>query len=289
MRAQKFYKHKITNLINVQKIVTVHYQALTPGYASEEEAHDFWELIYADKRGVSVSDDGKTFPLSQGYAVFLPPDCRHFVVSREDANIFIVSFDCRSEALGLLAHRVIEIPPARRELLQTVMSEALGTFRIPDFDPKLHHLELLPHPYLGGEQAIKNALELLLIYLLRNESEAAPPCFYSQIEGGEALRDAIMQRLNEKIYGRISLDELSAELHYGKTTLCTLFREQTGKTIYNTFLELKIGEAKRLVRKGRSAQEISDRLGFSSQSHFIAVFRKFVGRTPAEYKKSVKQ
>ena len=54
-KTKQFYMHKIANLLNVQKIVTIHYQELDKTYASEEETHDFWELIYADKENVSSS------------------------------------------------------------------------------------------------------------------------------------------------------------------------------------------------------------------------------------------
>ena len=47
--AKKFYMHKISSLINIRKIVTIHYQELLPHYVYPEESHDFWEIIYADK------------------------------------------------------------------------------------------------------------------------------------------------------------------------------------------------------------------------------------------------
>lgn len=55
--AKHFYMHKIANLLNVQKIVTIHYQELERGYSSAEETHDFWEIIYVDKQEISVVKD----------------------------------------------------------------------------------------------------------------------------------------------------------------------------------------------------------------------------------------
>lgn len=289
MSEKKFYRYKITNLIDVRKIVTVHYQELGAGYRSEEERHDFWELIYADKRSVTLSENGIEREIAQGYAAFIKPNDPHFVICNEDANIFIISFECRSESMAPFKDRTVEIPAERRILLQTLMTEATQTFRIPDFDPALNKLELLPAPSLGGEQIIKNTLELLLVYLLRNDSAGAARQFCSAFETPSDLHDAILNCLSKHVYGTFSLDELCSELHYGKTRLCTFFMKRTNKTIHQTYLEMKIAEAKRLIRKGLPFTEIADSLGFSSPSHFISVFKKQVGRTPNEYAKSVKK
>lgn len=286
---KKFYRYEFNNLIEVSKIVTVHYQELGAGYRSEEEQHDFWELIYADKRSVTLAENGIERKIAQGYAAFIKPNDPHYVVCNEDANIFIISFECRSQSMDLFKDRTIEIPASRRILLQTLMTEAMQTFRIPDFDPELNKLELLPAPSLGGEQIIKNTLEILLVYLLRNDGEGATKQLCSAFESPSDLHDAILNSLSNHIYGTFSLDELCSELHYGKTRLCTFFMKRTNKTIHQTYLEMKITEAKRLIRKGLPLAEIADSLGFSSPSHFISVFKKQVGRTPNEYAKSVKK
>lgn len=67
--AKHFYMHKIANLLNVQKIVTIHYQELERGYSSAEEMHDFWEIIYVDKQEISVVKDSAGSLLRQGEIV----------------------------------------------------------------------------------------------------------------------------------------------------------------------------------------------------------------------------
>ena len=285
---KKYYRHKFSNLINVQKIVTLHYQELSKGYASEEEYHNFWELIYADKHNTQVILDGVSHTLRQGEAVFIKPNLPHFVRCPEDANLFIVSFECHSQSMSLFEEQIIEIPPPQRHLLQTIMTEGMQTFKIPDFNPTLNKLELLLSPNLGGEQMIKNSLEILFIYLLRRENERTSIYFFSEIENSTDLKKAILDYLALHVYDSFSLDALSDELHYSRTRLCSVFRKQTGKTIYSAYLSLKITEAKRLILKKLPVTEIAGRLGFSSSSHFSSTFKKYTGRTPKEYADSVK-
>ncbi len=288
---KKFYMHKISNLLNIQKIVTVHYQALEKNYLFPEEQHDFWEINYADKENAFVGIDGKRVELKQGEIIFIKPNQPHFVESGDkEPNLFIISFSCRSESMSFFADKKYAVPEKYRYLLQNIMSEAESTFDLPDFDPHLNELKLKENPNLGGEQIIKNALESLLIYLLRNEQNrpTSQEFFVSKIADSSELQDEIVRILRSKLYGKFCLQDLSAELHYGTTRLCTFFREKTGKSIYQTYLKLKIDEAKKLIRKGKSFSEISDLLCFDSISTFTFVFKKHVGMTPSEYRNSIK-
>lgn len=288
---KKWYKHKISNFLNVQKIVTIHYQEPDKGYVSKEEKHDFWELIYADKNGLYIVTDEYTTHLKQGEIVFLKPNLPHRVECRdEETNIFIISFECRSESMSFFNDKQYLVPDKYRYLLQNVMSEATETFQIPDFDPDLSKLELKDNPNLGGEQVLKNQLELLLIYLLRQESNQSyqSEFFISQITSSSELQDEIVYFLSSKLYDTFTLDDLCAKLHYGKTRLCSFFKQKTGMSIYKTYLKLKVDEAKKLIRRGYSFTEIANKLYFDSVPHLSMVFKRYTGMTPGEYKASIK-
>lgn len=290
-QTKKYYMHKIDNLLNILKIVTIHYQKLPKGYASAEEAHDFWEIIYADKSDIDILLGEEKITLKQGEIFFVSPNAPHYVESGDrQPYIFIVSFECRSESMQLFCDRKIAVPKNKMYLLQNIMTEALGTFELPDFDPDLSGLVLKETPLLGGEQIIKNSLEALLIYLLRQESERARETFFvSKIAASDGLEDAIVRILREKIYSRFSLAELSEELHYGITKLCMFFKEKTGTSIYQTYLRLKTDEAKSLILKGVSFGEIAELLCFDSIASFHNTFKKMTGMTPKEYRNSIKK
>lgn len=283
--------HKISNLLNIGKIVTIHYQVLEKNYSFPEETHDFWEINYADKGDVFVGIDGKKIELKQGEMLFIKPNQPHFVESGDkEPNLFIVSFLCRSPSMNFFCDKKYAVPEKYRYLLQNIMSEAMETFNLPDFDPHLNELKLKENPNLGGEQVLKNALETLLIYLLRHaqNKQLNEEFFVSKIADSTELQDEIVRILRSKIYGKFHLEDLRDELHYGMTQLCTFFRKKTGMTIYQTYLRLKTEEAKRLIRKNVSFLAITDMLCFDSISTFTFVFKKHVGMTPGEYRNSIK-
>ncbi len=288
---KKFYMHKISNLLNIQKIVTIHYQALERNYVFPEETHDFWEINYADKEDITVGLGEEKIKLKQGEIVFIKPNQPHYVESGDkEPNLFIISFTCRSPSMQFFCDKKYELPEKFRFLLQNIMSEATETFNLPEFDPNLTELKLKDNPNLGGEQIIKNSLETLLIYLLRHaqKKDFSQEFFVSKIADSTELQDEIVRILKKRVYDKFRLEDLREELHYGTTQLCTFFRKKTGMTIYQTYLKLKIDEAKKLIRKNFSFAEIADKLCFDSVSTFTFVFKKHVSMTPSEYRSSIK-
>lgn len=97
-----------------------------------------------------------------------------------------------------------------------------------------------------------------------------------------AARDYIFDHINEPI----STDALAAFLRMNRTYLCNLFMRETGMTVNHYIASVKMDEAKRLMRvTHKSIAEIAEYLGFSSQSYFQKVFKKYAGVTPGEYRK----
>ena len=241
--SKKFYMHKISNLINIQKIVTIHYQELQKGYCAEIESHNFWELIFVDKDHAVVEMDGVETLVNRGEIFFIAPNASHTVKTNEsEPNIFIISFDCHSESINFFKGKKIGINSKYHYLLKNIMQEATNTFIIPDFNPNLNKLNLLKNANLGGEQALKNSLELLLIYLIREETQGAKQekYFVTKTNSLKDLEFEIANYLSNNLYSKFSLENLCESLYYGKTFLCSFFKQKTGKTIYQTYLKFDI-------------------------------------------------
>ena len=291
MQEKTFYKYKISNVLSISEIVTIHYQKLTKNYVFPEEKHDFWEIIYCDKNQVYVKREKEKFILKKGEIVFLKPDEVHSVEgdNQLDANIFIVSFVCKSRTMSYFRDKKFTIPEESRYLLSSIMNEANDTFIIPDFNPNLDKLELKPSPNIGGAQLIKNILEELLIKLIRAETSkpSSSEIFISKVEDSNSLEDEIIKILQKNIYGNISLDEIATTLHYGKTTICKTFKKKTKYSIISYYLKIKIDESKKLIRQNNSFSEIAELLCFDSLPHFTKTFKRITTMTPREYKNSI--
>lgn len=84
----------------------------------------------------------------------------------------------------------------------------------------------------------------------------------------------------------IDVEALAKSMFLSRTYLAAKFKKESGTTLTDFILEEKVEEAKRLLRyTDKQATAIAAYLGFSSQSHFSNVFRKYTDCSPLEYRK----
>lgn len=85
----------------------------------------------------------------------------------------------------------------------------------------------------------------------------------------------------------VDVDDLAKTLFISRTHLASRFKQETGMTLTDFILGEKVEEAKRLLRySDKSLTLIANYLGFSSQSHFTRIFKKYSGQTPREYREN---
>jgi AraC-like DNA-binding protein len=95
----------------------------------------------------------------------------------------------------------------------------------------------------------------------------------------------ILYYIDSNIYNKITIEELSNYVGRHKTYISSNFKKEMKKTIHGYINEKKIFEAKHLLMlTHQSYKEIASKLNFSSQSHFIHIFKKIEGISPAQYR-----
>ncbi len=87
------------------------------------------------------------------------------------------------------------------------------------------------------------------------------------------------------LHEKITIDMLATQVNLSRDYLSVLFLKETGSTIHSYILKEKLEEAQKMLIAGKSINEISYILAFSSQSHFTAVFKKAFGITPSAYQR----
>ena len=134
---------------------------------------------------------------------------------------------------------------------------------------------------------IKIQLETLFIKLIRGKKSTDTLAFPSV---ADTKIYEVYDYLNKNFREHIKLDELCFLFNTNKTTLCANFKKAYGQTIIDYINNLKIKEAKVLMREGKyNLTEISAMLGFNSIHYFSRMFKKITGVSPNEYKKKLKE
>lgn len=91
--------------------------------------------------------------------------------------------------------------------------------------------------------------------------------------------------IDQHLYEKIDMEALASSLKISYGYLSRVFKEGMKMTLVDYALKRKIeSAASQLESTDKSLQEISDMLGFSSQSHFGAVFAKYMHMTPKQYR-----
>ena len=93
--------------------------------------------------------------------------------------------------------------------------------------------------------------------------------------------DYIYNHINE----RITINELAEYASLSPSYLSRLFKQNLGISISDYIREKKIEKAENLLKySDYSLIDIANYLAFSSQSHFIQTFEKYIGLTPKKYR-----
>ena len=159
------------------------------------------------------------------------------------------------------------------------------------------HTRSLLDWYPGGPEALRNAF-----FQFRQYSAEAIQAYAGTLEALSAyiqLKGMILateqtdaQRLelylDEHYMEKLSLAELSKELHIGRTRLCALAKELSGgQTLSSLIAQRRIRAAKRLLlQSSLPISAVAEAVGISDYNYFSKVFRSIAGTTPSRFRKT---
>lgn len=126
--------------------------------------------------------------------------------------------------------------------------------------------------------------ELLSLYFNFSEGDDKDKCpFLEDEENVQKIKKAkeiIIDRMAEPP----SLNELASEVGLSLKKLKDGFKQIYGETVFNFLLDYKLDYSRKLLEtKRHNVAEISNLIGYSTSSHFIAAFKKKFGTTPKRY------
>jgi len=293
-KVDDFYLLNFDTVINIEHLVTVHYFEYSKNYIFEGERHDFWEFLYVDKGEVQVMADERKFILQQGEMIFHKPNEWHTVYANGKVapNLVVIAFDCKSEAMSHFENKVITLENNFKNYLGDIVKEAKNAYSSNLAIPGLKQYKRRKNSKFGSEQLIKLYLELLLIELIRNENNLhiitrTSPHIREYVQ--EEKVNIIINLLKDNIHESLTLNDISKETLLSKSSLQKLFKENMNMSIMEYFKQLKIKEAKVLIRENNhNFTEISEILGYNSIHYFSRIFKNETGMTLSEYDNSVK-
>lgn len=123
--------------------------------------------------------------------------------------------------------------------------------------------------------------EFLYQYLHpKNRSQA-----YSHFTVSEAVNYYIARNFMHTI----DIQQIADELHFSREHLSRVYKSETGRTISEKVIQIRLEEAKQfLIHTQMTITEIAMAVGFNSSQYFSKVFKRYIEMTPSQYRKAQK-
>lgn len=166
------------------------------------------------------------------------------------------------EMMGYLVRTAVEDSPLMEPLLERHMKWIEQIVETQDFDDLCNVLrealdDFMNSIFLQGVNPVSPAVGKALDYIAANYTE------------------------------QIALEDIAEAAGLSTFRIAHLLKEATGKTALQNIHYLRIQEARRLLEEtDLSCTDIAYETGFGDQSYFIKQFKKWMGITPAKYRKS---
>lgn len=134
-----------------------------------------------------------------------------------------------------------------------------------------------------------------LLQLLHTLSESQEYDFVaSQGYTSSHSRETDSSRMNkiytfvlENYHRDISVQEVADIIHFAKGSFCRYFKQRTGKTFMDFLIEVRIGNAcKLLMENEMNINEIAYACGYNNISNFFHQFKALKGCSPSRYQKN---
>lgn len=146
--------------------------------------------------------------------------------------------------------------------------------------------------FMLSDRMIESIEAATSISELRNRHVKITVSFAEAVKEVQELRHsphvlAAIRYIQQHLYEALSVSSISQAIHVSSNYLSVLFKEETGLPLARYVIRERIREAKRLLRStDDSLLTISNKLHFSSQSHFSQAFKQTTGETPTHYRQS---
>jgi AraC-like DNA-binding protein len=110
-----------------------------------------------------------------------------------------------------------------------------------------------------------------------------PRCGQETVAGKSSAVECVKEYIGANFAENLSLHQLAALVNVSPFHFLRMFQNQVGLSPHAYQTQVRVEQAKRLIRQEEKLARIGGQVGFFDQSHFIKAFKSLVGVTPGQY------
>lgn len=248
--------------------------------------HATYEIYYLleGERIYFIKD--QSYPIQKGDIVLIPPNTLHKTMTKgsNDHERLLISFD-----RTCLDHLLAQMPSINWFQLFDECQPVLR-FKLNERQLLQEHLFKINTIFNQNEPDSTYYTQVLILELLilLNRFSTKNLIEEKVIHSSTHLRVfEIVRFINSNYMTSITLNSLSAQFYISTYYLSRLFKEVTGFSFSDYLNQIRLLEAKKLLRYSNfSITQLSELVGFESSTHFGRAFKKSTGITPSQYRKN---
>ena len=232
--------------------------------------YEYPQILVTNEGEGEITVNGVTVKLPENSVFYIPPHLPHEYHPLSDS--WIVSWVCfsGSEALPLLEkwelNKYAYFLSTDAERMKRIISKAYYTIK----SDKIY----------GNHYASAQLYDLLIEYRKIAENRQSELTSVSTA----ALAD-VLQYIEKNYSGQIKLGDMAQTAGITEQHLCRLFKKNFQMRPMEYLAKVRIQHAKEmLVYSEKNISEIAKATGFPDNSYFSALFKKYEGITPGEYR-----
>ena len=248
----------------------------TPQPSFPQHTHEFNEIVLVWRgHGLHVMND-RPWPVTCGDLFYLQSEDCHSYESVQDLVLDNILYSPAHFQLALNWEQLIPRHDNGGWRL-TIRGMSLARGVIKQLVVESRKSDLL-------SRQLTEALFLQLALILQRHRYASDPDRPYQLPEGEQL-DLLMSAIRGHLATPFNLEMFCQQNHLTERTLKQLFRQQTGMTIGQYLRQIRLCEARHLLRSSDMLiGEVASRCGFDDSNYFSVVFTRETGMTPTHWR-----
>ncbi len=248
---------------------------ITMGYNMNElHWHPYYELQFITKSdGYSIINSGNVHNGESPEIILHRPYSPHRIIMHTNVEYERYIVYVFKSTLSLFSDRLIDISALSNFCM---LVRRLEPQECAEYIELCRAIERSSNDF--GETALLCAL------LLRRLISSSGNIVYSS--NAEYITD-VLQYIDDNLAERVTVEDICSRFGVGHTKLEADISHFTGMTLKRFLTMLRMNRARVMLEMGNSVMRVSLDTGYSSEAHFIKVFKQYYGITPGELLKRV--
>ena len=252
-----------------------------------EHTHDFIELVYVENGSAVHKIDDREFNVKKGDLIFINYKQTHSFAAKKDFcfyNILLTPAFLSDELIN--SENAIDLLSLGCfESFSDLTDEPKISFSADEIVFIERMISEMFHEYTerkkGYTQALKGYITVLLIHIFRKMDKG------NILEKEKKIPTEILDYLDNNYNEKITVNALAERCFYNPSYFSRIFSETYGMTVTEYILQKRFKKACELLSQSSlSIDEVACRSGFRDSTAIFRYFKKNLGITPGEYRKS---